>query len=360
MISLKEGIIIEIINCDDEIDWIKVSIEGNNYKAVNYSKLTGNVSIGDKVILNTTAVELSLGTGGYHFVVHNHNYKQKSDSKKGHIMKLRYTPMQIKCLAAEEQSSPHHEKIKSFTSLSNYIFLTGSLHSMVAPIASMIKYLRPKTKINYIMTDGGALPLQFSLTVKELKKKGIIDNTITIGHSFGGDFECVNIYTGLITSKEVLESDITIIAMGPGIVGTGTRYGYSGIEQGSILDAVNALGGKSIAIPRITFSDNRDRHRGISHHTLTVLNKITFSKCDLVLPILSEEKNLFIEKQINNTKISSKHNILYQEGENIKEALDFYNLKTTTMGRNYNQDKDYFISLGAVGKYAVALIEGHQ
>ena len=31
--------------------------------------------------------------------------------------------------------------------------------------------------------------------------------------------------------------------MGPGIVGTGTKYGFSGIEQGYIIDAVNNLRG---------------------------------------------------------------------------------------------------------------------
>ena len=33
--------------------------------------------------------------------------------------------------------------------------------------------------------------------------------------------------------------------MGPGIVGTGTKYGFSGIEQGQIIDAINTLSGRA-------------------------------------------------------------------------------------------------------------------
>lgn len=308
-------------------------------------------------MLNTTAVDLSLGTGGYHFVVHNYNCKSLISTSQGHIMKLRYTPFQIKCLAAEEQGCPYHETINSFDSLDNKLVLVGSLHSMLAPVSAMIKWLRPDIKINYVMTDSGALPLHFSLTVKELKEKGIIDKTITIGNSFGGDYECVNIYTGLITSKEVLKGDITIVCMGPGIVGTGTKYGFSGIEQGKIIDAVNILGGTSIAIPRITFADDRSRHRGISHHTLTSLSEITLSRSNLVLPYLSHEKNSIIENQLSSSGIVEKHNIIYEHGDEIKKVLDFFDIKVTTMGRSYSQDNDYFISLGAVSKASVNLFE---
>ena len=33
--------------------------------------------------------------------------------------------------------------------------------------------------------------------------------------------------------------------MGPGIVGSGTKYGFTGIEQGYIIDVINNLGGFS-------------------------------------------------------------------------------------------------------------------
>lgn len=350
MLSYKEGICSNILYKDTEVSWIIVDIEGKKQKAVNYNKITGDVNIGDKIVVNTTAVDLSLGTGGYHFVLFNYDNKEKNLSDKGHIIKLRYTPMQIKTLCVEEQDSIYHEKIKAFNGLEKSIFVVGTLHSMIAPISAMIKWLNPKINITYIMTDGGALPIQFSRTVRTLKELKIINNTITVGHSFGGDYECVNIYTGLITAKEILNSDVTIISMGPGIVGTGTKYGFSGIEQGYIIDGINNMGGFSFAVPRISFSDYRKRHQGISHHTLTCLGNMTNTCTNIILPLLSKKKIDYFNAQLKKFDIDKKHNIIYEDGSDIIKALDYFGLDVNTMGRTFEEDKDYFIALGAVGK----------
>lgn len=360
LISFKKGIVINVLEENLDITWIEVNIDSTITKAINYKALTGDLEVGDIVILNTAAVELSLGTGGYHFVIHNYKYKEKKVDSPGQIMKLRYTPYQLRVQTPEEQESPYHDTIKNFKSLEGMLVLVGTLHSMVSPVASMIKWLKPDVKINYIMTDGGALPIAFSKNIKQLKSKKIVDNTVTIGHSFGGDFECINIYTGLITSKEILKSDVTIVCMGPGIVGTGTKYGYSGIEQGYILDAINNLKGFGYAIPRISFSDKRKRHNGISHHTLTALGEIASTKCNLVLPILSSEQNNVLRNQTISSGIMEKHNIVYENGTDIKKALDYFDLSIKTMGRSYNDDKEFFISLGAVGKAAVAYLDNQE
>ena len=351
LLSYRKAKVCEIEKKEDSITWLKVNIDGEISKAINYNYITGPINVGDTVIVNTTAVELSLGTGGYHFVIFNYNNESKVIEGKGHIMKLRYTPVQIKCLTAEEEDSKYHDIFNSFTSLDNHICIVGTLHSMLAPIASTIKWMNKNIKINYIMTDGGSLPIYFSNTVRILKEKGIINGTITIGHAFGGDLECVNIYSGLIAAKEILKGDVTIITMGPGIVGTGTKYGFSGVEQGHIIDAVNTLGGIPIIVPRISFKDNRKRHKGISHHTLTVLSEICNTTGTLIIPKLNEEKQDVIEEQISRFTLDNKYRIVYEEGEDVSDAMAYYNLKTTTMGRGFEEDKEYFLALGAVGTY---------
>jgi len=351
LLSYRKAKVFEINCIEDSITWLKVNIDGEIYNAINYNYITGPVNIGDTVIVNTTAVELSLGTGGYHFVIFNYKNETKTIEGKGHIMKLRYTPIQIKCFSVEEEDSKYHDIFNSFVSLDNHICIVGTLHSMLAPIASTIKWMNKDIKINYIMTDGGSLPIYFSNTVKSLKEKGIINKTITIGHAFGGDLECVNIYTGLIAAKEILKGDVTIITMGPGIVGTGTKYGFSGIEQGYIIDAVNTLGGVPVIVPRISFKDARKRHRGLSHHTLTVLSEICNTTGILVLPEMNEENQNIIKDQINRFKIDKKYKIAYEMGENVSNAMAYYNLKTTTMGRAFEDDREYFLTLGAVGMY---------
>src|SRR5690606_26500425 len=71
-------------------------------------EVTAVAGVGDRVAINTTAVDLGLGTGGAHFVVHVLGRERPGAGTKGHIMKLRYTPLQVAVLAAEEPDSPHH------------------------------------------------------------------------------------------------------------------------------------------------------------------------------------------------------------------------------------------------------------
>lgn len=357
MISYENGIVKSIEKKYEDVTWIQVEIKNKISKAINYNQITGEIELGDRVVLNTTAVNLTLGTGGQHFVMYNHSNPSKKLNGKGHIMKNRYTPNQMRFLTVEEEDSPYHDSIKNFKTLNKHPVIIGTLHSMLAPIAAMMRYNKKDIKINYIMTDSGALPIGFSNTVRDLKNKEIIDNTITIGHAFGGDFECTNIYTGLITSKEILKGDLTIITMGPGIVGTGTKYGFSGIDQGTQIDAVNTLGGNPIVVPRISFKDQRDRHNGISHHSITVLKEIAKTKSNVVLPKLKKENNNKIKKQIDKNDLNKKHNLIFENTEGIEEALDFFELDVKTMGRNIHSDYEFFQTFGAVGNYVLKLFK---
>ena len=96
MISKRIGVVESIKNKSQNLEEITVNVNGNIEKAYNYPKMTGSVDIGNEVVLNTTAVEVSLGTGGYHFVILNLNKLESNMTPGGHIMKLRYTPMQVK------------------------------------------------------------------------------------------------------------------------------------------------------------------------------------------------------------------------------------------------------------------------
>ena len=271
-------------------------------------------------------------------------------------MKLRYTPFQIKTYAVEEQESPYHNLFHEFKSLNKMPVIVGTLHSMLTPISSILKYLKKDIKIAFIMTDGAALPLYLSNTIYELKDKNIIDKTITLGHAFGGDYEVVNIYNALITAKEIAKCDIAIVTMGPGIVGTGTPFGFTGVEQGHISDAVNDLGGISISVPRITFKDERERHYGLSHHSITVLSRIMKSKSNIPIPFFTGKKEEIIENQIIANDLMKKHNIIRLEENVLGKALEEYGLQVKSMGRDLEDDYDFFSTCGAAAIYGISLI----
>ncbi|HHW56672.1 MAG TPA: DUF3866 family protein [Clostridia bacterium] len=358
MISIYLGKVSKIVSQREGITIVEVESEKEKALALNYEDVTGKIEIGDKVYVNRTARLLSLGTGGYDFILVNLKYSEYDAVGNGHIMKLRYTPFQINVLTMEEQNSPYHTVFENFKSLEGLPVIVGELHSMVAPVALVLKSINPKLKITYVMTDGGCLPISFSKTIFELKMRGIIDNTITIGHAFGGDYECINVYTALIGSKEVLKTDVVIVAMGPGIVGTGTKYGFSGVDQAHIIDAVNKLGGKPVLIPRIGFNDKRERHQGISHHTMTVL-ELCNSSCVVVFPTMEKKKEELVKDQISLNPVFSRFTIEFIDSSITKRYIEESGFKMTTMGRDYENEPDFFNACGAAALYVSSKLFGN-
>ncbi|MGB9791178.1 MAG: DUF3866 family protein [Thermacetogeniaceae bacterium] len=359
MISWRKGKVVKILQDYEDIQELAVECEGNTGLAWNYPELTGRAEPGDEVYLNTTAVELGLGSGGYHFVIANLNRLPESKLGEGHIMKLRYTPFQLKVLSAEEEKSPYRSDIAGFTSLSGTPVIVGTLHSMLAPaVGGCLAAGGERLRIVYLMTDGAALPIALSKTVRHLKREGMLAGTITCGHAFGGDLEAVNVYSGLVAAYAALKADVIIVTMGPGIVGTGTRWGTTALEQGEILNAVSVLGGNGIAIPRISFADPRPRHRGVSHHTITALGKVALTPSLVVLPEPGKGEAEVVWRQLDEGGILSKHRVVTRDGKPALRYLERQRIPLTSMGRSVEDDPVFFEAAGAAGILAAELLKG--
>jgi hypothetical protein len=351
-IESRVGVVNRILAERDGCTEILVSIDDRLEKAINYVDLTGKVAPGDRVLLNTTAVNLRLGTGGYHFVRVNLTRPETELSGPGHIMKLRYTPEQVKVLSVEEGAAGFQELFNRFESLEGFPVVIFSLHSVLAPLVISFKLIRATGKITYIMTDGGALPASFSHTLADLKNAGLIHKVITCGHAFGGDYEAVNIFSALIAAKEITGADVAVIGMGPGIVGTGTKWGFSGIQLGEAINAVNILGGRPVFCPRISFADPRERHRGISHHSLTILSKVALTPAIVVMPHLPSSREKVLQEQLAAAGIYEKHSIIWEHGERGLEKLKETSFSFCTMGRNLDEEREFFLGACAGGIYA--------
>lgn len=361
MIRIRKAIVDEVLQNGRNTAVVLLSYDGKKERAVNYCRLTGDIGKGDTVYANTSATFMRLGSGGMDFVILNETRGGRLDMKEeGRIMKMRYTPFQFNCKCPSEEDSSYRKCVDEFESLGGMPVLIGELHSMLSPAACCLKYLDDGLRITYIMTDGGCLPIDFSSSVRELLDKGIISNTITYGNAFGGDIEAVNIYDALVYASSVTKCDIAIITMGPGIIGTGTRYGFSGIEQGNIIDSVNKLHGTPVVIPRISFKDPRERHLGISHHTLTVLSGITYSSAYVVLPEIDGEDGEYIRSQVMSYGIDRKHHVYYQNSEILYNAIQKFKVVCSTMGRGMNDDKEFFMSVGAASEFTYRLLKNNS
>ncbi|MEW6541350.1 MAG: DUF3866 family protein [Bacillota bacterium] len=354
MIRMRPGRVVGVVEERPGVSEVLVEVEGRVERAVNYDHVTGSVAVGDRVVLNTGAVALELGTGGVHFVMVNLARLEHDGPKAGHIMKLRYTPYQVPVLAVEEDASPHAERLRDSAGLDGLPVVAGSLHSMLGPFAAAVGELAPELKVVYLMTDGGALPLAFSRLAGRLKEAGLVHATVTCGHAFGGDFEAVNVYSGMLAAREAAGADIILAAMGPGIVGTAQAFGFTGIEQGELVNAAGVLGGVPIAIPRISFADPRERHRGVSHHTLTALGKVALAPALVALPRLDDAHALAaLEAQLSAAGVSARHQVVIADGSAALSGLERHGLNVTTMGRDRHATPEFFLACGAAARLAV-------
>ncbi|RJQ33089.1 MAG: DUF3866 family protein [Actinobacteria bacterium] len=353
MLSIKQAVVKKIIEVKQLVSKVEVEIEGKVFPAYNYEPLTGDIEVGSRVLVNTTAVDLGLGTGGAHFVFYNQKNRDFSNFSPGHIMKLRYTPYQFSVLSEEAQESVNHDILKDKKTIEGMPVIVGTLHSQLPAIAVTAKVLKPEVRIAYIMTDAAALPIAFSRQVFNLAQKGFIDNTITLGNAFGGDYEAVNIFSALAIARWVVEADIAIVTMGPGIVGTGTALGFSGIEQGVNLNAVASLKGFAVAVPRISFRDKRSRHYGLSHHTLTSLSIAALTQVSMALPKMDSQKLTLVMSQVKKHGLDDKHLIEIIENDITLDALKRNKIKVTTMQRLIEQEKEYFQASGCAAMVAL-------
>lgn len=337
---------------------LEVELEGcpGRSRALNYDAITGQVDAGDRVLLNTTAVSLGLGTGGLHFVLAVQGRERRERAAAGHIMKLRYTPLQLQCLTIEEEAHPARAALTAACGLEGMVVVVGCVHSQLAPIvAGMRAGPRPRPRVAYVMTDGGALPLAFSRTVAELCERGWLAATITAGHAFGGDYEAVNLYTALLCARAVVGAELAVVVMGPGVVGTGTAYGFTAVEQGEIVDRVNVLGGNPVAALRVSFGDSRPRHRGVSHHCLTALGRVALTRAVIAVPTLEAEQSSRVWAQLEEAQVTARHRLIEAPGEPALDLLVREGLEVTTMGRGLREDPAFFQAAGAAGLVAAQL-----
>jgi hypothetical protein len=114
------------------------------------------------------------------------------------------------------------------------------------------------------------LPLGLSDTVRALRARGLVANTVSQGACFGGGVECVNVASALAWAAAA-GHDAVVCAVGPGIVGTSSRLGHGGVAAAAAATFVAALGGSPVLAVRVSSADERERHRGVSHHTRAVI-----------------------------------------------------------------------------------------
>jgi hypothetical protein len=220
------------------------------------------VALGDDVIVNVQARELGLGSGGYDILHVNLTRGLGLPADEGsHVMKLPYTSLQ--------SAWPHAEEAGGLAeTLGGLPVVCCTLHSQVAPVCAG---LGAGVRVAYLQVAGGALPVSLSDTVRTLKSRGLVEVTVAAGACHDADVECVNVYSALAWAAW-RGVDAVVCSVGPGIVGTGSSLGHGAVAAAEAANAATALEGSPVLVARVSEGDDRERHRGASHHTRAALD----------------------------------------------------------------------------------------
>jgi Protein of unknown function (DUF3866) len=343
---------------------LDVLVGDSGMRALAYPALVGRPVVGDRVLLNTTALHQGLGTGGYALVVAIPDRLPPDPWLDGHLVKARYTPLQATVAGADEQGSPHHDVLRDAEDVGGMPVVVADLHSALpAVIAGLFAESeragaarRGTPRVVYVMQDGGALPAWFSRTTAGLRSAGWLAGTVTTGQSFGGDLEAVTLHTGLLAARHVLAADVAVVSQGPGNLGTGTRWGFSGVAAGEAVNAAAALGGRPVAALRLSGADPRSRHRSVSHHSLTAYGRVALARADVVVPALPGEFGAGVEAEAE--ALGSRHRLVRVGVDGLAEALRRSPVPLSTMGRGLDEDLPYFLAAAAAGRHAARLLAG--
>ena len=325
-------------------------------RALAYTEVTGAPRPGERVLLNASALLRGLGTGGLAFVVARTDVVPEDPAPRdGHIVKARYTPLQQMLLAVDEQDSPHHDVLADAGDLGGMPVVVADLHSALPAVLAGIRTVRPDAAVAYVMTDGGALPAAFSRSVAGLRDAGWLSATLTVGQAFGGDHEAVTTHTGLLAARHVVGADVVVVAQGPGNVGTGTRWGYSGVAAAEALHAAEVLGGRGIASLRVSGSDRRERHHGISHHSRTAYGAALLTPADVPVTTLPDPGlDELVRDQVATLVATARAALTVVDvpAAGLLKALAASPVGLSTMGRSLEADPAPFLVAAAAGVHA--------
>ena len=333
-----------------------VEVEGAPAPALAYPGLTGRIRVGDTVVLNTTAVALGLGTGGFHLVVAVEGGSDLDPDHPGRVIKARYTPLQPVVETVEETD---RDVLETSGGLRNVPVVCAPLHSMIGPIAAGAK-ASADPRIVYVMTDGAALAGGFSHLVPRLLEAGLLDGWITVGQAFGGEREAVTIWTGLLAAKELLGAEVIVVADGPGNLGTDTTWGVSALGSGHALMAAETLKGRGVAALRASLADPRPRHRGVSHHSITILRDVCRAGVNVAVPVLEEPDRTMLWDELRAAKLEDLHQLVETDGGPALRELERRGVVVDSMGRIAADDPLFFLAAGAAGVLAGRMAAGSR
>jgi hypothetical protein len=344
---------------------LTVDVDGEHRRAWADPEMIGEVRGGDEVIVNVSALDLDLGSGGFD-VIHVNLTRglDAAQASASHVMKLNYTSLQHPIEPVEVSIEEAAGAIDTTMPV-----LVIPLHGHLAPAAWAAGERRSATRVGYIQSAGGALPGSLSRDVAELRGRGLLAGHVTAAPAFGGEAEALSVAGALDAAARRLGWEAAIVGPGPGILGSGTRLGHGGIAAVDSAHAALALGLSTLVAPRLSSADPRPEHRGLSHHTATVLElllapvRVPVPEVELEgWPLADGEAPEGGSRQATLDALieacEDRHDLAVEPVDLAGYAAS--GLPTRTMGRGLAEDPLFFAAPLAAGGALASLVDGRE
>ncbi len=339
MLKLRRGVVVEEAP-------LTVEVDGERRAAWADEGLVGEMREGDEVIVNVEALDLRLGSGGIDIVHVNLSRGLAGEGAGGpDVIKLNYTSIQHPVTPVERRE----EEISADDDRSLPV-LVIPLHGQLAPSAWAAGQAAPGLRIGYVQTAGGALPGRISRDVAQLRGLGILCGHVSAAPAYGGELESLSVAGALDAAAHRLRWGAAIVGPGPGIIGSATHYGHGGMEALDNAHAALALRLPTLLSPRLSEADPRPRHRGVSHHTATVIG-LLLNRVEVPVPAGTGEAEASLR-----ALAGERHRVRSYDAD--VEGYASSGLPTRTMGREIEEDRLFFAAALASGRGLAASVTG--
>jgi hypothetical protein len=347
MLKLRRGRVASVESADDRIARLTVEVDGQARPAVAYPRLTGRVATGDEVVVNTEAADLGLGSGGFDVVHCNLTRGLAGEGGTGHVMKLNYTSLQHAVQPLEEG----HEDAPAAEGIPVAVL---ALHGQLPCAAFALARLAPGVRAGYVQTLGGALSGELSDTVADMLGRDLLAGHVTAGAAHGAPAEAVTV-EGALDAARRMRWNCAFVGPGPGILGSASALGHGGLAALANAHAALALGSPVALVPRLSSADSRDRHRGLSHHTETVLRMLLRPVRVPVPDGLSLPSGAALGRAVSR----GGHESVAVDVSALCDAYLASGLPSTTMGRSLEDDRDFLLA-GLAGGALLAQLTSEE
>lgn len=349
MLRLRRGRVVSIDETGARVVRLTVDVGGERRPAIAYPGLTGGVEPGDEVIVNVAARELGLGSGGFDILHANLARESEHGGGDAHVMKLNYTSLQ-------HAVRPVEEGLEELSTRPGVPVAVLALHGQLPGVAFALAHQREGVRTGFVQSAGGALPGALSDTVADLVERGLLAGHVTAGAAHGSSLEAVTVEGAIDAGGRSLGWDCAIVGPGPGILGSASALGHGGLAALANAHAALSLGCTVTLVPRLSSGDPRERHRGLSHHSETVLSLLLRPVRVAVPAGVSLPAGAGLERAIGH----SGHEGVRADVSQLVEAYLSSGLEAHTMGRSFDEDRDFFLSALAGGAVLAEAIEGEK